>query len=330
MSASAAAVEPTRPGQESFLTRAVFADQKLWLLSDDGTLSSLTETAETRTREDLPDPVWDICRYRGDLVAVTAAKTGADHWSVRRRVQGNWVAEASVSIEGDGLQALDCKAEDIALLTSQRLVDLSATGPKTLPLSGKLGAGGITSTFATPEAVFVGLNAGEWGGGLSRIDRRSGVITVIERGGCGGPLSKDCDPVNGITEAPGKPGCIIAAIGLVHMLPHGRLVEVCGEDVKQIYVKPYEVERFPSRGGKTSMTVAFFGLVQSGATLQAVGIDGLYRFGQDGTVQTTPLPSFKEIDGIRISFELPDLVLVLTNVNQRRSLSGSVPMLIAR
>jgi len=39
---------------------------------------------------------------------------------------------------------------------------------------------------------------------------------------------------------------------------------------------------------------------------------------------------FKVIDGIRVNFDSPDFVLVLTQVNQRRSVGGAVPMLVPR
>jgi hypothetical protein len=37
-----------------------------------------------------------------------------------------------------------------------------------------------------------------------------------------------------------------------------------------------------------------------------------------------------DIGGIKISFDLPRFVLVLTNINQRRCVSGAVPLLAPR
>jgi hypothetical protein len=47
-------------------------------------------------------------------------------------------------------------------------------------------------------------------------------------------------------------------------------------------------------------------------------------------VRRIPLPEFISIGGIWLSLDLPDLVLVLTDVNCRWSESGSVSMLVAR
>jgi hypothetical protein len=139
--------------------------------------------------------------------------------------------------------------------------------------------------------------------------------------------------VNGIASEPWKPDCVAVAVGLVHRQPHGRLVEVCGDKIRRLYFKPYS-EESPDEGASKAdepfTTVAFFGLVRAGESLFASGIDGIYRIEAGGKVSRTPLPEFKEIGGIRVSFEVAHLVLVFTDVNQRKSLSGSVPMLVSR
>ena len=42
-----------RAGQESFLSRAVFADGRLWVLSDAGQVSSITQGKNVRVEERL-------------------------------------------------------------------------------------------------------------------------------------------------------------------------------------------------------------------------------------------------------------------------------------
>jgi len=185
-------------------------------------------------------------------------------------------------------------------------------------------------------SVFVGHNLGEWGGGLIRIDRGTGAVVRIERNDsgdlCGGPLNSECDPVNGIAATLGNPGCVVVAIGLVHFKPHGRLVEVCGEQVRRLYFKPVGTDRNASRRKRDEpfSTIAFFGLAHSGESLVAVGIDGLYRLHPDGTVTFASLPAFRSVGDIRVSFAVRDVILVFTEVNRRRSISGAVPMLVPR
>jgi hypothetical protein len=43
-----------------------------------------------------------------------------------------------------------------------------------------------------------------------------------------------------------------------------------------------------------------------------------------------PWPRFTEVDGILVSFALPDVVLVMTAINGRASLSGITPLMAVR
>jgi hypothetical protein len=331
----ASAIEPERQGQESFLTRAVFAEGRLWVLSDAGDLSSVAEGQDARVTETLPEKALDLCVLNGRPAVITGA-SDSSAWTLRQQSHGTWPVAATIQKEGDGLLATDCAEGHVTLLTTRRIVDLDGNGQAAVSLSGKLDRGFISSTYRTSNELFVGFNAGEWGGGLRRIDRRNGSITKVQRNTsgelCGGPLNTDCDPVNGIAAEPWKPDCIVAAVGLVHFHPHGRLVEVCDDQVQLLYSKPYGEKRVAgqSKNDEPFSTVAFFGLTRDGDTLWAMGIDGLYGIGPGGDARIVPLPQFKDVGGIRVSFDLPKFVLVLTNVNRRRSISGAVPLLVPR
>ena len=294
----ASATDPERPGQSSFLTRAVFADGRLWVLSDAGDLSSVTEARDARIAEALPEKAFDLCARDGHPLVITGANGNGSMWTLRQRTEGSWSVAAAIPTEGDGLLAMDCTANKVTLLTSRRLIDVD--GRSAITLSGRLGQARVSSTYGTPDQVFVGLSAGEWGGGLRRIDRRTGNITVIERNStgelCGGPLNTSCDPVTGIAAEPWNPDCIAATIGLVHMQPHGRVVEVCGDRVQRLYDKPYGNNRSAGRNKDDApfISVAFFGLARDGDAVLAVGIDGIYRIGPGGAAQV-PLPHFENI-----------------------------------
>jgi hypothetical protein len=82
---------------------------------------------------------------------------------------------------------------------------------------------------------------------------------------CSGPLNTGCDPVNGIAIEPWKPDCVTIAIGLVHLMAHGRLVEVCGDNMRTLYSKPFEQELFSDR--KIIDSVPFSGIVNAGDVL---------------------------------------------------------------
>jgi len=59
---AAGAVEPRRPGQDSFLTRAVFAEGRLWMRSDAGIVFSVAQGELQRRVESLPGAVLEPVR----------------------------------------------------------------------------------------------------------------------------------------------------------------------------------------------------------------------------------------------------------------------------
>jgi hypothetical protein len=336
------AVSSEGPSEASLIVRAVLSDGRLWVLSNSGDISSLTLGASTWHQELLTEPAIDLCVHEGYPVAITTKRGSVPDWTLRRWVNGSWSAVTSLQRKGDRVLALDCAAHDVTVLTNQRLVEVEAGKQSAVALSETLSAnsmspGFVTSVYGTPDVLYVGINAGEWGGGLRRFDRHSGTVTKINRNVsgdlCGGPLNSACDPVNAIVADPWKTDCVVAAIGLVHFRPSGRVVEVCGDQVERLYYKPYGSQPPPNPAHKSDepfSTVAFYGLTRTGTTLLVVGIDGVYELGSSGLLKFTPLPTFQTIGDVSVSFDLPNVILVLTNVNGLRSVSGSVPILVPR
>ncbi len=334
---SDAAAQLERADQAGFLKRAAFADGRLWLLSDGGVLTTIAEGESRRRQETLPEFGLDLCAQDSAPLVITGDRLHAGSWTLRRWSGGAWSVVSRVSTGGDLLVAMDCGAGGVTLLTTRRIVDLSRGAEHAVKLSDELRPSLLTTTLATPGQLFVGFDAGEWGGGLRRIDRVTGKITVLERNStgdlCGGPLNTSCDPVNGIASEPGKSNCIVAAIGLVHFESHGRLVEVCGNQIERIYFKPFGAQPANQKlkeGDEPFRTVAFFGLTRAAGALWAAGIDGIYRFRPGSPPEVVPMPRFATIDGVGVSFAMPGVVLVLTEINRRASISGAVPMIVSR
>ncbi|MBA2467155.1 MAG: hypothetical protein H0V46_06065 [Sphingomonas sp.] len=344
--AVAVAVDAPRDGAPSAETekrstqpimRAVFADERLWLLHDDGMLASLHPDEAKSERVVTGGRVREICKSEGSLFAVLDDRR--NRWTVQQRVSDRWIARASVPAEGDTLAAIDCTRHDagVTLVTNRRVLEIDDDKVRSVRLKPTIDTPLANGTaLTTGNAVWVGFNVGEWGGGLRRITRTDGKVEVIEqnRSGdlCGGPLNTACDPVNGIVTAPWNSSCVVAAIGLVHMMSHGRIVEVCGHRVRRLYFKAFDPQppNNPLDEGEPASTIAFFGLARSGNTLWAVGIDGLYRFNGMTPAQFRPLPKFENKGGYWVSFDVPGIALVLTDVNQRLSMSGSVPIMAVR
>lgn len=313
-------VEPRRPGQDSFITRAVFADQRLWMRSDSGEVFSVAPTEAALRYETLPEPSLDICVRDGHIAVLTHGKDTLTLWN---GAAAEWVSEMTFEASSDFV-ALDCR-NGVSVLTTRMVLTPRNGSVHKLRLGSPLPRGLTASVHIEADYLYVGINRGEFGGGLVRADLRTGALTTIDRPSgnlCGGTLNARCDPVNGVATLPWKPGCVVAAIGLVHLLSHGSLVEVCGEQVRTLLS-----QKLPGRTSDSS--VAFFGVTATEDAVVAAGVDGLYRVSARGS-ERVPLPAFKDVGGIKVSFDVPGVALVLTDVNQRKSLSGSVPMLVAR
>ena len=85
------------------MTRAVFAGGRLWVLSDAGQLSSITEGKDTRVEESLPEPALDLCPQDGHPAVITCEPEGCKNWTLRRWATGKWSVEATVKTERDDL-----------------------------------------------------------------------------------------------------------------------------------------------------------------------------------------------------------------------------------
>jgi hypothetical protein len=82
----------------------------------------------------------------------------------------------------------------------------------------------------------------------------------------------------------------------------------------------------PERPGQESFLTR--ALYADGRALWACGIDGIYRLTADGTATITPFPKFENVGGVYFSFDVSRFAVVLTSINQRRSISGAAPMLV--
>ena len=318
------------------VVRAVFARDRLWLLHFDGSLASLDPDGAKPEAVATTGKIVEICKSANRLTAVVSDNRGA--WTLQQRSSDRWVVIARMATDKDTLVAVDCVGGGkITLVTNRRLLEVQGGAVHSLRLKQELPPQFVNGTaLATDDAVWVGLNVGEWGGGLRRINRSDGQVATIERNQsgelCGGPLNTSCDPVNGVAVSPWRPSCIVAAIGLVHMMSHGRIVEVCGKEIRRLYFKPLAPQppHDTVDDGEPASTVAFFGLAYGDHTLWAIGIDGLYRFKEPQSPEFRPLPKFQNKGGYWVSFDVPGIALVMTDVNQRASMSGAVPIMAVR
>ncbi|MEC4592875.1 MULTISPECIES: hypothetical protein [Nitrospirillum] len=319
-----------RMDQETILARAVVLDGQLWLLTDSGRLSRIAIGGSTRIPEPLPEPAAGLCVLDNRLLVLTGGRYGTGPWTLRHQSRDGWATLATVPTEGDRAMALDCTGRVITVLTDHRIIHLDGAAVDVVPLSEPLEmVGVVAATYGTPDHLFVGLNAGEWGGGLRRIDRRTGRMKEINpEFGRAGSL-----PVNAVLPLPWRSDCLALAVGLIHFSADGGLAQLCGDVVDTLYRRPYVSPNthglvWQLRNGAPNYNlVAFYGLASDGDSLWASGTGGLYRLSSQGPVRHVPLPAFRKIGGLWISFDHPHLVLIVAD--QRKAIGSYGPLLVS-
>ncbi|HEY1270122.1 MAG TPA: hypothetical protein VGH16_22885 [Candidatus Binatia bacterium] len=302
--------------------------------SQAGGLVSLDLSNESRQAH-FEDGVFDIEKSGRDLWALhsLAADPRALAVSVWRASAFEELGRLTLA-ENDAAIALLNK-DGSPVILSRKAIHVLAPDKRawrTTVLKGELRRG-VQISAAAPakgDAIYVGFNMGEWGGGLQRLDIATGAVATVEHseGACGGLLNTDCSPVTGVIPDSQDPRCVLAAVGLVHLwTSNGRILRVCGDSVAMVFEKPMKIN--PGDGPGLKMTEAFYGLTQSeGSGFWAVSWRALYRFVADRPAEH-PLPkNLKPISGIYMSRELPGAVVVQTDVNASVSTSGYTPLVI--
>lgn len=200
--------------------------------------------------------------------------------------------------------------------------------------------GQFVTALVGEDAMYVGANRGEWGGGLLHIKVSTGDVAQVERrddrGLCSGPLNGDCDPVTGLVADAEWPGCVFASIGLAHMSWQGRVLHICGNRIETVFeaeIMPIgvRIQRALSSRARQfpPQTEPIFSLAPAAGGFWAVTPRALYRW-KRRVVDRQPFPKLKQIHGLAASTSIPGLVVATTDANAALSLSGTTPLVFAR
>jgi hypothetical protein len=276
---------------------------------------------------------------------IDVERSAADLWVLRRSSAGDQQLVVSAWRAGtfDDLADLTPpeKEAPIALLNlkgdpcilTQRSVHIFSRERRMwteVTLTGELRRGvQVAAIPRTASGIYVGINRGEWGGGLQHVDISTGKVTNIERRDssklCAGPLNSDCDPVTGVIRDALHQGCVLVGVGLLHFVSHGRVLRVCGEQVTVVAQREYVAP-----DAKRKSTEAFFGVASApdgeywGVTWKA-----LYRFKSDGSLaHAYAFPKVRLVSGVYLSREIPGAIVVLTDLNWAVSVSGYTPLVV--
>ncbi len=188
----------------------------------------------------------------------------------------------------------------------------------------------LQSECAITEAGFayIGVNFGEFGGGLIRIDLATGRVGSADHeageGGCSGTMNPTCHPVTAVLVDDSAPDCVWAAIGIRHMgFEHGGVVRVCdGRHFIVDFEKPAEVDFY---GHKFPTTEPVMGLARARAGFVASTPYAAYVV-DEGAARRLEWGQPREVCGLSLFAPTPEVLGVLTRINNRLSVSGLMPL----
>jgi len=325
------------------IQKIVFAANRLWILNQNGRLQSLN-LKEGGPQEVAPEKfVFDIYHDPDkQLYVLAGGSRDTSRMHVWRRTETTWIKVTEIPIgPGEAVLGLH-KYRDSLLVLTDREIHLQE-GPdkwRSIAVKGEI-RGAYQTAFAVTDDgyVYVGINRGEWGGGLFQVNLKSGEVKQLKKVGkpksCEGPLNPECDPVTGVIRDPENPSCVIASIGLRHFLEHGRLVRVCNQSISVVFSKSYrDISSKKDANVDTvfvdNSTEAIFDLVAEGQGYWAVTGRGIYHFTLNSEPTFQKLPNLVNRSGLHMSDAIPNVIVVSTDINWARSLSGHTPLIAVK
>lgn len=335
---------PTQAQANQRIKKVFFDSDRLWILALDGSLMTL-DLRGGSTEVVAPDKyVFDIYRNSAkQLYLLAGASIDSPAMRVWQKTGSSWNAGSELQRDRrDAVLGLKEYRNGLLVLTQHNiyLQDESAKW-NTVPVKSDLG-GAYQTPFAVTENgyIYLGINLGEFGGGLLQVSIATGRVKRLVKKDkpdlCAGPLNPECDPVTGVIKDPANPSCVIASIGLRHFDESGRLIRVCNESISVVFSKSYK-EIYSEEKAKTSdeksdeySTEAIFDLVLGEKDYWAVTGRGVYHF-IPGTGPTFhAMPKLRTLSGLNLSDEIPNIIVISTNINWSHSLSGYTPLIAVK
>ncbi|HEX7759416.1 MAG TPA: hypothetical protein VF459_07940 [Caulobacteraceae bacterium] len=314
------------PGADGLIGRdvrsGVAAGGKLWI-SSFGALVAIDEATNVRHVE-IPNGLIDVAKWKGevwalrrraDLPAPSPAQARYSAYVVKGVRMFELPPVLATTAEGPQGLAMSASGPRLVGRTTLWTLDRNASRWRETRLRREKAPAppGVMTLAATTDgsAIFVGWNAGEWGGRLERINTATGAVTT-----------RTTAPVTGLVADPQHPGCVLAAYGLSHLgMTMGQLARVCGD--AETPVLQHKVGE-PAAG----QSEPIFGIAADGDTIWAVSGKTLYRLSPKGQ-DSFPLGEWVWLSDLKVTRPAPGAILVLTDLNAHFSTSGSTPLVIA-
>lgn len=236
--------------------------------------------------------------------------------------------------KSDAFISLYCNNNSPILINTKSIIKISQNQINYLPIIFSEGQKKIWGLQAhgpiIKNELYFGVNRGEWGGGLYKINLTNGHIKDII------PEVKNkilnAKNVQSIIQSPFNKNCVIFTIGLQHIvLQYGGLYQYCGKSISKIYEKEVVFEnKEDAKFFSFKQTMPFYDLIAYGNDLYAAAPDGIYHFYKNKFMKKYEIGKFEDIGGIWANFENPKFIILTNSINSRHSLSNAVPILIPK
>ena len=339
---SAGLPESTLAPANQRIKKVLFDSDRLWMLFLDGTLVTL-DLKRGATEVVAPDKfVFDIYRSSAKQVYLLGgASPDSRLMRVWQKSAPSWSAVSEIQRDKhDAVLGLKEFRDGLLVLTQHKIyLQEDATKWRTVLIKTRLGGSDQIALAATDNGyVYIGLNHGEFGGALLQVSIDSGTVrSLVKRGkpdSCEGPLNPECDPVTGVIRDPADSSCVIASIGLRHFSESGRLIRVCNESVSVVFSKSYrEIASEPQSTDDKFVddsTEAIFDLVPGEKDYWAVTGRGVYHFAPGAEPTFHAMPKLRNISGFNLSDDISNVIVVSTDINWAKSLSGYTPLIAVK
>jgi hypothetical protein len=322
----AAAALPPEPWRDPDLGQVVVegaaTSDRLWLLGGSGAVVEFERATGERRR--IAEDVIDILHEGGRLWSVAA---GADGVARVRDLLDPASDESAPAIGAP--RALFSGPDGLGLVSTGGVARRGADGWAGVPLTDPLAHGGVSAAAVAGGKLYVGLNAGEWGGGLRLIDLATGRSEIVGEhaaGSCDGVLSVECDPVADLFADPSRAGCIIAAAGLAHLsLSDGWVLRVCDGSVEALQRGP----AYPgAMSGMPDRHLALTGLWPAASGWIGTR-EGRLLQPHDRLIDDMERPPLREWAGLRINDDDPEFLVVLRSCCHGSVSDGLYEVLLA-
>lgn len=319
------------------IVSADMQDQTLLLLRDDGRMEAWVEGTIRDNPFETPGLVSSFCRARDGIYLATGDKNNKtvtlwrgqpDAWSLVMTLKLN---------DKNRFLALDCSGAEPLVLTTKSLHFLHS-GKTNAVHPNEPWPRGFAKTLQHGGYLYVGVDKGEWGGGMKRFPLAGGAVQPIDGSDpnelCGGLLNTKCDSVTGIAIDPARVDCILATIGLEHMLASGSVVRICDKSISLAYAKPFTVDlgwEFDAENWREPISsVPFYSVTSNGSSAWVVGSDGIYECTDAVVPNFTSFPHNYRFPPSGMDWSNPNFVLISTDMNQRHSLNSGSLIIVPR